>query len=155
MATETQVATYSNDPTNVPIDGLRLRVGDTDCQDAFLTDEECRFFLDAEPNSVVSAAARAARAIAAKVAKKIDYKFGSVSKTASQLYEHFTDLADRLDRDVDLDGVGPIMLGTTVAEKVAADADTGAVQPDFKKGIMDNPRSGPAPQNEPDIGQDA
>jgi hypothetical protein len=147
MANDTQVASYSNDPTNQPIDLFRLRVGDTDCRDARLTDAEIRYFLADQP-SALRAAADGARAIAAKMASKVDFRHGAISKTASQLVTHFNDLADRLDHEADVAGVTPEVLGRTIAEKQAADADTGAVQPDFRKGVHDNPRSGPIPQND-------
>ncbi len=143
MANDTQVATYSNDPTNEPIDLFRLRVGDTDCRDAKLTDAEIRYFLADQPSSL-RAAADGARAIAAKMASKVDFRHGAIAKTASQLVKHFNDLADRLDHEGNVAGSAPEVLSGTLAEKETADADTGAVQPDFRKGLHDNPRSGSA-----------
>lgn len=153
MANDTETATYSNDPVNVAIDLFRLRVGDTDCLDAKLTDAEIRYFLAAESGSTLRAAAGGARAIAAKMASRIDYKHGAASKTASQLRKHYRDLADDLDHEAMLAGVAPEVLGITVAEKETADQDTGAVQPDFAKGLMDNPRAGPTIRSDPDTSE--
>ena len=147
MANDTQVATYSNDPTNEPIDLFRLRVGDTDCRDAKLTDAEIRYFLADQP-SALRAAADGARSIAAKMASKVDFKHGAVSKSLSQLVEHYNALAGRLDNEADVAGVTPEVLGRTIAQKEEADADTAAVQPDFRKGVHDNPRSGSIPEND-------
>lgn len=143
MANDTATATYSNDPANVSIDLFRLRVGDTDCNDANLTDAEIRYFLAADADSSLLAAASGARAIAAKMARRIDSKMGAISKSASQLRAHFLELAEDLAREATIDGVAPEVLGRTVSEKETADEDTGAVQPDFAKGVHDNPRSGP------------
>jgi hypothetical protein len=148
MANDTEVATYSNDPENEPIDAFRLRVGDTDCRDAYLTDAEIKYLIGVEP-SAIRAAARGAAAIAAKVAKYIDFRHGPVSKTASQLFEHFNALARDLHREATTDGTTFEVLGRTVAEKEAADGDSSAVQPDFKKGLMDNPRSGAMSETDP------
>lgn len=153
MANDTETATYSNDPANVAIDLFRLRVGDTDCRDANLTDAEIRHFLAVEADSTLRAAAAGARAIAAKMATRIDWKHGAVSKTASQLRKHYRDLAADLDREATLAGVTPEILGITVAEKETADEDTGAVQPDFSKGMHDNPRAGPTIRSEPNTSE--
>jgi hypothetical protein len=144
MANDTQVATYSNDPTDQPIDLFRLRVGDTDCRDAKLTDAEIRYFLADQP-SALRAAADGARAIAAKMASKVDFRHGAIAKTLSQLVENYNALASRLDFEADTAGSAPEVLSGTIAEKETADADTGAVQPDFRKGLHDNPRSGSVP----------
>lgn len=150
MRTETASATYSNDPSGNAIDALRLRVGDTDCSSAYLTDSEVRYFLATEA-SPVRAAAMAARAIAAKVAKKIDFSFDKVSKSASQLFDHYNALAEQLDDEASICNVAPIGLGQLVAEKQSANADTSRVQPAFARGMMDNPRSGDVSLDDPDL----
>lgn len=150
MANDTQSATYTNDPANNAIDLFRFRVGDTECRDAKLTDAEIRHLLAATPNSTLRAAAAGARAISAKMASRINFSMGGVTKSAAQLFDHYRDLAKDLDREATLAGVKPEVLGITVAEKEAADQETDAVQPDFAKGMMDNPRAGPTIRSEPE-----
>lgn len=148
MANAPTVATYTNDPASVDLDRVRLEVGDTECATAYLSDAEIELYLEEEPN-VLRAAARAAGAIAAKCARRIDFGQGSVRKSASQLREHYVELEAALDRRASLAGVAPEALGITVAEKEAADQSTTAVQPTFKKGMHDNPRAGPILQSDP------
>ncbi|MCP4868280.1 MAG: hypothetical protein GY898_06130 [Proteobacteria bacterium] len=149
MAQGPEVATYTNEPENVPQDRVRLEVGDTDCAVAFLTDAEIKLCMADEPNSVLRAAAKAAGLIAAKLARRINFSHGPVKKDASQAYDHYVDLQAQLDRKASIEGAVPEALGVTIAEKETADEDTSRVQPDFKKGMMDNPRSGDAILNDP------
>lgn len=142
------VATYTNDPAGKNLDRVRLETGDTDCATAYLTDAEIQLYLDEEP-SVLRAAARAAGAIAAKVARRVDFSHGSVKKNLSQLSTHYLDLMRSLDRRATVGSVVPVVLGVSVAEKEAADTDEAQVQPDFKKGMMDNPRSGSVDLSDP------
>jgi hypothetical protein len=148
VANAPTVATYTNDPGSRPLDRVRLETGDTECATAYLSDEEINLYLGEETN-VLRAAARAAGAIAAKCARRIDFGHGSVRKSLSQLREHYVELGAELDRRASLAGVAPEALGTKLAEKAAADQDTTAVQPEFKVGMHDNPRAGPASQSDP------
>ena len=148
MANAPEVATYTNDPASKDLDRVRLETGDTDCRTAFLSDAEIDLYLTEEPN-VLRAAARAAGAIAAKCARRIDFGHGSIRKSLSQLREHYVDLSADLDRRASLGSVAPQALGLTVAEKDAADAETDRVQPAFKRGMHDNPRAGSVTLGDP------
>lgn len=156
MANAPASATYTNDPTNVVIDRVRLEIGDTSCSSAQLTDDEIRFAMAQEDpddegteSRILRAAARCARAIAAKMASSMDYSHGGVRKSAGQLFDHYRDLADDLDRQATVESVTPVVLGTTKAEKEEADGDSDQVQPAFKRGMHDNPRSGSTVLNDP------
>lgn len=149
MASAPTVATYTNDPANKPLDRVRLEIGDTDCRTAYLSDAEIRFFLEDEADNALRAASRAADAIAAKLARRIDYSHGSVKKSASQLFEQFRKLAKELARKASTDTAAPVATGVTIAEKESADEDASRVQPAFKKGMHDNPRSGPVVTSDP------
>lgn len=141
MANAPQTATYTNDPGNVDLDRVRLEIGDTNCAEAYLSDEEINFYIGEEP-AILRAAARCAGVVAAKLAKRVDFAHGPVRKTISQAWNHYVELEAALDRRASLAGVAPEALGVTRAEKEAADADDSRVQPVFKKGMQDNPRSG-------------
>jgi len=136
-----EVATYTNDPANKDLDRVRLEIGDTDCSVAFLTDEEIKLHIAAEP-SILRAAARCAGLVAAQLARRVNFAHGPVRKDQSQAREHYVELEATLDRRASLAGAKPEALGVTTGEKETADGATGRVQPDFKKGLMDNPRSG-------------
>lgn len=141
MANAPATATYSNDPANVPLDRVRFEIGDTDCAKAYLTDAEIRMYLAEEP-SVLRAASRAASAIAAKLARSVDFSHGPVRKSASQAFEHYNARARELSRRANLESVVPVATGVDVSEKEEANQDEGRVQPEFAKGMHDNPRSG-------------
>jgi len=136
------VATYTNAPETVDTDRIRLEIGDTDCEVAFLTDAELAFCLTEEPNSVLLAAAKAASLVAAKLARRINFSHGPVKKDQSQAYDHYVALEAELKRKAAIEGAVPEAGGVTIAGKESADQDTSRVQPDFKKGLHDNPRSG-------------
>lgn len=148
MAQGPEVATYTNAPATKPLDRVRLEIGDTKCSVAFLTDEEINLYIDMEPN-VLRAAARCAGLIAAELARRVNFQHGPVRKDQSDAREHYVQLEAALDRRASLEGVMPEALGVTKAEKEAADAETDRVQPDFKKGMMDNPRSGDVDLSDP------
>lgn len=153
MANAPTVATYTNSPSTVALDRVRLEIGDTECDTAFLSDAEIRLALapyaDPPPESaVLRASAESARRISGKVARKINFSHGPVRKDLGTMFDHYRTLAQDLDRRASLSGVAPIGLADTLAEKQAADEDESIVQPDFRKGVMDNPRAGPSsPEN--------
>lgn len=148
-------ATYTNDPANKPIDRIRLEIGDTDCSTAYLTDAEIRLSLASSTapyteDQLLTAAADSARRIAAKLARRIDFRHGPVSKSLSQAFDHYRALADELIAKAAIVGAVPIALGVEVSEKEAANADTSRVQPAFSRGMMDNPEAGNANAPPPD-----
>lgn len=156
MANAPSVASYTNDPANVPLDRVRLEVGDTDCANAYLTDAEIELFIDEEDpdadgtvGKLLRAASTCANVIAAKLARRVDFSHGPVRKNLSALFEHYRDLSDDLGRRASGEGVLPVVLGLTLAEKEAADLNESQVQPEFKKGMHDNPRSGPTNLSNP------
>ena len=131
-------ATYGADPENVPLDHVRLLVGDTVCATAFLQDSEIDFFI-AEEGGPEFAAPRAAEAIAALCARKIDVSTGKVRKSLSQQFDHYNSLAKKLRADAS--ACVPFYAGgLSKAEKLSDSLDADLVQPTFRKGQMDNPR---------------
>lgn len=127
-------ATYT--PVERPLDEVRLAIGDTDCADPFLGDQEIEHFLADDPVPV--AAWKAAEAIVAKLAREKDSTFGRQNKACSQLFEHYTRLAKRL-RAQAARGAVLVVSGISEAEKDADALDTDLVQPDFEKGQFDHP----------------
>lgn len=82
-------ATYGNDPENSPLDKVRLLVGDTVCETAYLTDQEIQMFLS-QYGDACFAAPPVARTIAAKLARKVSQNAGGVSQNLSDLFKHYT-----------------------------------------------------------------
>jgi hypothetical protein len=132
-------ATYSSDPASSELDLVRLEIGDTDMSAPHLGDPEIEHFIALEPNAYF-AAARAAEAIAAKFAACVDESGGGISRSNAQVYEHYMALAGQLR----LRGSRSSMRMTAASEdEKRADAqDADLVQPYFRRGQHDNPRSG-------------
>jgi hypothetical protein len=132
-------ATYSSDPANSELDLVRLSIGDTDMAAPHLGDPEIEHFIALEPNGYF-AAARAAEAIAAKFAACVDEGGGGISRSSSQVYDHYMTLAVQLR----LRGARSSMRVPAVSEsEKSADAqDVDLVPPYFTNGMHDNPRSG-------------
>lgn len=84
--------TYGGDPTSSPRDQIRFLVGDTDSTDQLITDQEISYMLSMHPNAY-EAASHVCLAIAAKMARCMDKSVGSLSRSYSQKYEHYKELA--------------------------------------------------------------
>ena len=89
---------YSGDPSSSALDAVRFLVGDTNEDEAFLSDEEIEF-LDltwTNKNSVYYTASMAAEAIAARFAREITVSSDSQTLSASELQQKYIELARRL-----------------------------------------------------------
>lgn len=142
-------STYSGDPSQSDSDRVRFEIGDTDCENAQLTDEEI-LVLVGEGGTALLAASMAADALAAKYASQIDEGIGGTSKKWSQRFKHYRDLADRLRRragggPTPIVSVAPYAGGLSDDEKAADRIDTDLVQPTFAKDILRDPANADIP----------
>lgn len=87
--------TYTCDPLNVPLDAVRLHLGDTNENAPLLKDEEILYFLECN-RGVLGAAAAAAEAVAAMFARQVDETTGDIKRSCAQRQRHFRLLADKL-----------------------------------------------------------
>ena len=83
-------------PIESDLDRVRLKIGDTDTENALLVDEEIEAFIDAWPNNIEMAAADSADAIAAKFSRGFNFSTDGQSFNRRERVEHYTDLAKRL-----------------------------------------------------------
>lgn len=135
----TKSATYGNDPTNSALDQVRLLVGDTDCGEAFCTDQEIEFFIDQE-GSPEFAAVCVAEAIAAKVARRVTQGGAGVTQALSDIFTHYKELAKDLLAKANVSGGVTVYAGgLSVTEKELDHQDADLVQPYFERGQMQNP----------------
>lgn len=74
---------------------IRSKIGDTDTETAYLTDEEIAERLVLFPD-VNLCAAECCELIIARLARKTDRQAPSFGASRSQLFQHYTDLANRL-----------------------------------------------------------
>lgn len=130
--------TYSGNPSASTRDEVRFLVGDTDTADQLAQDEEIAYAVAQEANAR-AAAARVARAIAAKFARKADKSVGDLRISYKQQYDNYIALADELTRDAAIYGAMPYAGGISESDKDSVEDDSDRVNPSFKRGMHDNP----------------
>ena len=131
---------WTYDPADLvdPINAVRLTIGDTNPNDQQMQDEEIQSLLDLTGNSVASASAKAARALAAKYARSVDKWVGDLKILANQRQRHYLLLQETLEGTSSLRNGVPSAGGIRVSQKDAQEADDDLVQPFFKRGMHDN-----------------
>jgi hypothetical protein len=87
--------TYDETDLSTDLAKVRTYLGDVDSDDPIFSDEVINAYLGMQPNLVMATAALC-DAAAAKFARKVDVGALSASRSASQLFDHYTRLADRL-----------------------------------------------------------
>lgn len=137
--------TYTDDPANVPRDAVRLLVGDTDADDAKLSDSEISYFLGQADEEAYGAAAIAARAIAAKFAAEVSSSFDAVRGIRADfgaLSKKYMDLAVRLESQAKKYGRkggfgAPLAGGISVSAVESAEKLSDRNPTEFKVGMFD------------------
>lgn len=129
--------------TNVSddISKVRLLIGDKDCTDALLQDEEITYFLTAG-GSVNGAAVIAARAIASNFSRLADKTIETVSVSYSQKSKQYLQLANSLEKQgssIASGIVGPSATGISIGAMESADNNADRPEPAFKQGMFDDP----------------
>lgn len=141
---------YSYDgPASGPKDEVRFLVGDVG-PDFLLADEDLEYLLGEYPQPLLSAS-HAARSLAARFASKIDRSVGELSVQYSQLMAHYTDLADRLQRQARQRPSKVFAWGyrQTQHEIDAGDADRDGVRRGVQIGMQSNRRAVQPPTASP------
>lgn len=85
-------ATYSGNPEDSLNDKIRFLIGDTDMDDAILSDEEIASLLIMESNNVFGTASLACSVISAKYSKLVDRTLGK------EISENLSDLSEQYER---------------------------------------------------------
>lgn len=132
-------AHYSGDPADSQLDEVRFLVGDTDCVNAQLSDEEI-LFLIAQHGDLASAGA--AEALSAKFASAVIVQIGQTRRESNRVSGEYRRLAQRLKISGGrlVGGVAPYAGGISHDEKATDAANTDLVQPSTWKGQFDSPR---------------
>lgn len=136
--------TYSGDPSNSTRDELRFLIQDTDQTDFAFQDGELDYFLLGSGDNPFSAAIRAIETLIAKYSKLVDEKVGQVSKSYSQLVDHYKALLATLQRRVAIDDALPFAGGISESQKDVQEDDHDRVDPFFTRDMHDYVR----PENE-------
>lgn len=137
--------TYGEDPANSNRDAVRFLLRDTEESTAAFNDAEIEWLLLQKPN-VYRAAALGARTKAAEANDDVASKtVGSLTLTYSERATKWLDLAESLESQADK-GIGssfaPYSGGISKTDKELIASDEDMTEPDFYRGMMDNPGSG-------------
>ncbi len=128
--------TYNPAALEIPLNMVRMLLGDTNMADPQLQDEEIQAFVDAT-DSTTGAAALGARALAGKYARSVDKWVGDLKILASQRHRHYLLLQEKLERQSFGHGV-PSAGGIRISQKEAVEANSDLVPPFFKRSQHDN-----------------
>ena len=150
-----KVGTYSNNPAGSSIDAVRFHVGDTDCANLRLSDEEVQYLIDQAPTDL-EASVLAAEFLAAHFAQQRDITTGRVSKSNSQIFEHYKRMAANLRVLAQNGGLTtgaagvPVVAFRNTGERRDADrtdrTDSDLKQPNFEIAGADNRRADSQPR---------
>ena len=124
------------------LNATRFLLGDTNASDQRVENEEVLFALSQNSYNTYKSAAWLARSLASKYANRVDVDLdGALSATYSQLQEHYTALAARMDAMANKLGSGWSVVagGTKVSDITIAEADGNRNAPAFKRGQFRNP----------------
>lgn len=89
--------TFTYDPSlGTTLSQLRFRIGDTDENAPFFSDEELTFILTDRGNNIDQAAIWALDSLITKYSRKVDVTVGDVQVRYSGIVENFTALRNRL-----------------------------------------------------------
>lgn len=98
---------YTGNPATNPIDALRLRVGDTDEDDVWLTDNDYQYYLGTIPTFKQQVLA-SSQAILFKLARYTRERAGQIEVYGSDVYKNYADALVRLIKDPAFNGVYPM-----------------------------------------------
>lgn len=124
--------TYGNDPAGSTLDRIRFLIGDTQDTDQLASDQELQWLLS--EHGVYPGAARACLAIAARFARCMDRSTGSLSRSYSQKFQHYRELATQLEEGQEKKLALPFAGGYSRAQKDARKDDIETVPSAFQRG---------------------
>ncbi|MCA1593022.1 MAG: hypothetical protein LC754_10310, partial [Acidobacteria bacterium] len=129
-------------------DKVRLFSGDTDASDPQLQDEEIAAILLYRRN-IFRATALACETIAAKLARKVTYQiYQEIQERLTEQQQSYLHLAKVFDKRAATTDATPFNGGLLVSSHVLALADTMRVQPYFSRGMMTEPGTDGAIDND-------
>lgn len=130
--------TYTNDPTNVQLDAVRLLIGDVLSADPQMTDEELNYLISVE-GTTRRAAIAACRAQIALFSRLIDKAVGDLKFSYSQRAAAYRETLKGLEAQAERAAIGVIATGQSRSRKDVMRDDSDAVQHPFEIGQFDMP----------------
>lgn len=131
---------FTNDPTNNPIDRIRLKVGDTDTDEVGLSDEVYQYLLNKHSQNEDKAAVEALEALVAKYANYVTEKAGGLFVKESEKYQQYKDLLDSYKNDPRssiLKAGEPFAGGISKSDFISRNEDPDRNGSPFSKGYLD------------------
>lgn len=129
---------YSGDPGASPLDELRFWIGDTDSTDAQLSDQEIKYLLRSNGDSVTAAALEGCRRLISKYSRYVDQKTGDIDIKYSQRISQLKISMDNIRAGMN---PTPYTGGISKSDIETVQEDDDRQGPVFALGMMDNPRS--------------
>ena len=124
---------YNSENLTIPLNQVRLIIGDVNSTDAVFCNDEIDFFISEEAN-IYGASAIAKRAHAAKVFDKVSKTVGKLKIELQQQHEHLLKEAEILDGKSNTKGAPQLFAGgLSISGKEAERADTDRVDPKFTR----------------------
>lgn len=143
---------WSYDPSDLDtttasgrLNSVRLLVGDTDTNDQQAQNEEITFALSESSDNIYYAASWIARTIANKYARQVNIDLdGQLSADYSDLYKHYSNLADQLEYDAKKSSgaLGMVAGGLSKTDMEAVRQNPDRVPSSFRRDQFDNPPDG-------------
>lgn len=109
--------TFTNNPSGVPRDAVRILCGDTNENEPLLSDETIAWLLSEENGSTILAAARACELIASQFAREADISVGELSVKFSTLAENYRQRALSLRAEASLLANSPLPASARKTER--------------------------------------
>ena len=130
---------YTGNPLINPIDALRLEVGDTDCKDVWLDDNDYKYFLANNVGDRKGCIHAAASAILFKLARYTRERVGQVEVYGAEAYKNYADALERKAKSLYFGRVNPISFfgGVYRDDMVANATDPAIVDQPFYRGQSD------------------
>jgi hypothetical protein len=123
---------------NLPLNQVRLLLGDTNRNDPLLQDEEVQFGMSQGGGvNLYAMAAASARLIAAKLAKEVDAVNEPLRQIFSQRMNRFLKLAEMWEENLEVDPAGAAALSAWSAP--LAGGDVQPASPAFYRGVASDP----------------
>lgn len=129
--------TYDDQDLGLPLNALRLRIGDTIESRPLFSDEELEAFLSGAGDNILRAAVVAMRVLEARAAREVDKWVGDLKILASQRHRQYQRTLEELEVQA-LGALGvPSAGGIRVSQKEANTDDTDLVEPAFRRDMHD------------------
>jgi hypothetical protein len=138
------VWTYTGTPLTVPLDEVRLLIGDTDTTDQQLQDGEIAYVQSKYSYNNIQAAAMCCKVLAAKYSRLVDSAIETIRISASQKLEHYLKLYEELWEEATRANAAPIpfVAGISISDIIANRGTNDRVLSVFRNNQFNNPLAG-------------